>query len=318
MIKRILLIILIGATIKASAQLSLPTFEVGTGLVLRHSEGFYIPRISVAGHKIYKGLGLYLTYEQRNNVPFADDFNADGNYQRYLVGPTFNINRFVYLFGGISPIGSYGLEGEGGFGKVRKEIGIAGVWKNYTMNFGYSNWVGATVGVGYQFGIKLPKKPSVPKVPVLEPVKREEPVQREEPIQETPKPVEPVSEVAPVEPIVVEESVTKDPILLAVVRFEFNSIVLTPKSRVELDALVTTYKAKYNKKDLVIVGHTDPKGSDEVNDRIGLQRAQVVAKYLEVNYGIQNVKIVVRSEGERKIISTEDSVNRRSEVYVIL
>jgi len=43
-----------------------------------------------------------------------------------------------------------------------------------------------------------------------------------------------------------------------------------------------------------------------------------VAKYLEVNYGIQNVKIVVRSEGERKIISTDDSVNRRSEVYVIL
>jgi outer membrane protein OmpA-like peptidoglycan-associated protein len=318
MIKRILLIILIGATIKASAQLSLPTFEVGTGLVLRHSEGFYIPRFSLAGHKIYKGLGLYLTYEQRNNVSFADDFNADGNYQRYLVGPTFNINRFVYLFGGISPIGSYGLEGEGGFGKVRKEIGIAGVWKNYTMNFGYSNWVGATVGVGYQFGIKLPKKPSVPKVPVLEPVKREEPVQREEPIQETPKPVEPVSEVAPVEPIVVEESVTKDPVLLAVVRFEFNSIVLTPKSRVELDALVTTYKAKYNKKDLVIVGHTDPKGSDEVNDRIGLQRAQAVAKYLEMNYGIENVKIVIRSEGERKIISTDDSVNRRSEVYVIL
>ena len=111
---------------------------------------------------------------------------------------------------------------------------------------------------------------------------------------------------------------TKDPILLAVVRFEFNSIVLTPASRVELDALVTAYKSKYNKKDLIIVGHTDPKGSDEVNDRIGLQRAQVVAKYLEVNYGIQNVKIVVRSEGERKIISTEDSVNRRSEVYVIL
>ena len=318
MLKRILLIIFIGATLKASAQLSLPTFEVGTGLVLRHSEGFYIPRISIAGHKIYKGLGLYLTYEQRNNVPFADDFNADGNYQRYLVGPTFNINRFVYLFGGISPVGPYGLGGEGGFGKVRKEIGVAGVWKNYTINLGYSNWVGATVGVGYQFGIKLPKKPSVPKVPVLEPVKREEPVKLEEPIQETPKPAEPTIEKAPVEPVVVEESVAKDPVLLAVVRFEFNSIVLTPESRVELDALVTTYKSKYNKKDLMIVGHTDPKGSDEVNDRIGLQRAQAVAKYLEVNYGIQNVKIVVRSEGERKIISTDDSINRRSEVYVIL
>ena len=318
MLKRILLIILIGATLKASAQLSLPTFEVGTGLALRHTEGFSIPRFSLAGHKIYKGLGLYMTYEQRNNVPFADDFNADGNYQRYLLGPTFSINRFVYLFGGISPVGPYGLGGEGGFDKVRKEIGVAGVWKNYTMHLGYSNWVGATLGVGYQFGIKLPKKPSAPKVPVVEPVKREEPVIREEPIQEMPKPAEPVMEVAPVEPIQAEESVAKDPVLLAVVRFEFNSIVLTPTSRKELDALVTTYKAKYDKKDLLIVGHTDPKGSDEVNDRIGLQRAQAVAKYLEVNYGIQNVKIVVRSEGKRKIISTDDSVNRRSEVYVIL
>jgi len=180
MIKRILLIILIGATIKASAQLSppmtLPTFEVGTGLAFRHSEGFYIPRFSIAGHKIYKGLGLYLTYEQRNNVPFADDFNSDGNYQRYLVGPTFYVNRFVYLFGGVSPVGPYGLGGEGGFDKVRKEIGVAGIWKNYTLHLGYSNWVGATVGVGYQFGIKLPKKPA-PTVPVLEPVKREEPIQ---------------------------------------------------------------------------------------------------------------------------------------------
>ena len=68
----------------------------------------------------------------------------------------------------------------------------------------------------------------------------------------------------------------------------------------------------------MIVGHTDPKGSDKVNDRIGLQRAQAVAKYLEMNDGIENVKIVVRSEGERKIISTDDSVNRRSEVYVVL
>ena len=117
MIKRILIIILIGASIGASGQLSLPTFEVGAGLALRHTEGFYIPRFSLAGHKIFKGLGLYMTYEQRNNAPFADDFNADGNYQRYLVGPTLYVNPNIYVYGGISPFGPYGLGGDGGFGK---------------------------------------------------------------------------------------------------------------------------------------------------------------------------------------------------------
>ena len=158
MLKRIILIIFIGATLKASAQLSLPTFEVGTGLVLRHSEGFYIPRISIAGHKIYKGLGLYMTYEQRNNVPFADDFNADGNYQRYLIGPTIYIVPNFYAFGGLSPFGPYGLGGEGGFDKVRKELGLAYVYKPFTLHVGYSNWVGFTVGVGYQFNLKNKSK----------------------------------------------------------------------------------------------------------------------------------------------------------------
>lgn len=152
MIKRILLTILFGATIGASAQLTLPTFEVGAGLALRHTEGFYIPRFSLAGHKIFKGVGLYLSYEQRNNVQFADDFNADGNYQRYLVGPTLYVNPNIYVYGGISPLGTYGLGGEGGFGKVRKEIGFAYVFKPFTLHVGYSNWVGFTTGVGFQFG----------------------------------------------------------------------------------------------------------------------------------------------------------------------
>jgi len=310
--KNLILFLCLVLGLSATSQGLNPVFEFSAGAALKHAEGFAVPRVNLAAHKLYKGLGVYTMFEQRNNVTFADDFNKDGNYQRYVVGPTFNINQFVYLFGGISPFGPYGLGGEGGFGKVRKEIGVAGVWKNYTMHFGYSNWVGASVAVGYQFGIKLPKKPSVPQVPVRVPEKVEEPV------KEAPKPVEPPKEVETIEPKVEEKVESKDPILLAVVRFSFNSAELTPDSRAKLDALVKTYKASYANKDLMVLGHTDPKGSDEVNYRIGLQRAQAVAKYLEVNYGIQNVKIVVRSEGERKIISTDDSVNRRSEVYVIL
>jgi outer membrane protein OmpA-like peptidoglycan-associated protein len=220
----------------------------------------------------------------------------------------------VYLFAGISPLGQYGLGGEGGFGKVRKEIGIAGVWKNYTMHFGYSNWVGPTVAVGYQFGLKLPKKPSLPKAPIQAPQPK-----TEEPVQEVAKPVEKPVEVAP-DPVVEKEEPKKvqEPVLLAVVRFGFNSSELTLESSKKLDELVKVYKASYNDKKLIIVGHTDPLGSDEVNDRIGLERAKQVAKYLETKYGINNVQIEVKTEGERRIISPDNTVNRRSEVYVIL
>lgn len=312
--KNFIILICLACASSAYSQGINPVFEFSTGAAVQHSEGFAIPRVNLAAHKLYKGLGVYTMFEQRNNVTFADDFNKDGNYQRYVVGPTFSINRFVYLFGGISPIGPYGLGGDGGFGKVRKEIGIAGVWKNYTMHLGYSNWVGASVAVGYQFGIKLPKKPTLPKVPV-----RLSDNKVEEPVKEAPKPVEPPKETPHDEPKVLEEKVeTSEPVLLAVVRFSFNSAELTPDSRAKLDAMVKTYKSNYNNKDIMIVGHADPKGTNEVNDRIGFERAKIVAKYLEDTYGIMNAKIVVRSEGERKIISSDDSVNRRSEVYVVL
>jgi outer membrane protein OmpA-like peptidoglycan-associated protein len=312
--KKIILILALAVGIAAQAQGISPVFEFSAGSALKHSEGFAVPRINLAAHKLYKGIGLYTMYEQRNNVTFADDFNKDGNYQRYVVGPTFSVNRFVYLFAGISPVGPYGLGGEGGFGKVRKEIGIAGVWKNYTMHFGYSNWVGTTVAVGYQFGLKLPKKPSLPKAPIQAPAPKVE-----EPVKEAPKPVEPPVEVAPA-PVVEKEEPKKveEPVLLAVVRFGFNSSELTIESSKKLDELVTVYKERYPTKELMIVGHTDPKGSDEVNYRIGLDRANEVATYLEKNYGIKIVKIQIKSEGESKIISPSNAINRRSEVYVIL
>lgn len=133
----------------------MPTVEVGGGFVLKHTEGFYVPRFTMAAHRVYNRWGIYATYEQRNNVLFADDFNQDGTYQRHIIGPTFFISDKLYVLGGISPFGPYGIQGP--FGKVRKEIGIAAVLDRYTLHVGYSNWVGTTVGVGY-FLNKVTKK----------------------------------------------------------------------------------------------------------------------------------------------------------------
>lgn len=303
--KLITLVVFITLAISASAQFQAPKLEVGLGYAFKHQEGFGIPRLTLGLNELYRGFGLYATPEYRGGIEFKED--ATNYYFRMPTGLNYRHSSGVGIFAGGDLLSV-------AMGKnFRKEVGLSYLLSNgITLRAAYSSWVGVSAGIGYQFGTKQHKKQSMPVAPVLEPVKREEP------IQETPKPAEPAIEVAPVETIVAEESVSKDPVLLAVVRFAFNSFVLTPESRVERDALVITYKTTYNNKDLTIVGHTDPKGSDEVNDRIGLQRAQAVAKYLEVNYGIQNVKIVVRSEGKRKIISTDDSINRRSEVYVIL
>lgn len=155
--KLFLLLLLITGTVAQSQGIK-PIYEFSLGTAIYHTEGFSVPRMNLAVHKLYKGFGLYTMYEQRNNVTFSDDFNQDGDYQRYLFGTTYSVNRYLYLFAGMSPFGRYGIGGAGGFGKVRKELGIAGVWKNYTLHLGYSKWVGPTVAVGYQFGIKLPKK----------------------------------------------------------------------------------------------------------------------------------------------------------------
>jgi len=327
MIKRILLIILIGATIGASAQLSLPTFEVGAGLALRHTEGFYIPRFSLAGHKIFKGLGLYLSYEQRNNVQFSDDFNADGNYQRYLVGPTLYVNPNIYLYGGISPLGPYGLGGDGGFGKVRKEIGFAYVFKPFTLHAGYSNWVGFTTGVGYQFGgasgaeMSFQSKSRRPKPASSGMAKKTESLRvdtvfiTKEVIKEV------VTEVIKEVPMESVREVTKEVVLESALTllFNLNSTEYSSATAVKVESELAALRAKYPNSKLLIVGNTDESGSATYNYNLGLMRAQKVANYLMSKTGLGEENIIIRSDGKVRPLSGDDKdQNRRVDVYIML
>lgn len=328
MIKRILLTILFGAAIGASAQLSLPTFEVGAGLALRHTEGFYIPRVSLAGHKIFKGVGLYLSYEQRNNVQFADDFNADGNYQRYLVGPTLYVNPNIYVYGGISPLGTYGLGGEGGFGKVRKEIGFAYVFKPFTLHVGYSNWVGFTTGVGFQFGgasetemsfqsksrpgrtrpasSGMAKKSASARIDTVFVIKEV----TKEVIREVVKEV-PTETVREVEKEVVLESALT-------LLFNLNSAEYSSATAVKVESELAALRAKYPNSKLLVVGNTDESGSASYNYNLGLMRAQKVANYLMSKTGLGEENIIIRSDGKARPQSDDKDQNRRVDIYIML
>lgn len=322
MLKRLVFTLLIATTTSAVAQLTPPVIEVGAGLALRHTEGFYIPRFSVAGHKIYKGLGLYATYEQRNNAPFADDFNGDGNYQRYLVGPTLYINPNIYAYGGISPFGPYGLGGEGGFGKVRKEIGLAYVFAPFTLHAGYSNWVGFTTGVGYQFGggsgdaVSFQSKERPRRSRGAELAKNSAP-SRVDTVVVTKEVIKEV--IKEVKTEVVREVVKEQNIELATtLYFNLNSTAYTSATSTKIASEIAALRAKYPNAELLVVGNTDESGSSTYNYNLGLARAQKVANYLMAKTGLDETKIVVRSDGKVRPQSDKKEDNRRVDIYVIL
>jgi outer membrane protein OmpA-like peptidoglycan-associated protein len=286
-----------------------PSIEVGGGMALKHTEDFYIPRLTVAGANLFKGLGIYATYEQRNEVNFIDDFNGDGNYQRYTVGPMLTLNSSLYAFAGLSPVGPYGLGHS--FGKVRKEIGLGLVFNPITLRLGYSNWVGTTIGVAYRFG--APKESSP---------KRVIPVSRR-----TAKPSEAprVDTVRIVETVVIKEEVIKEIIKevekplelthIATLYFQFNQTNYTAESQALLAEVVATIQANPDQT-IVIIGHTDEVGTDAYNYTLGLNRAQALANALVIKHGVHASQIEVRSEGKESPANAVNAdKNRRVEVY---
>jgi outer membrane protein OmpA-like peptidoglycan-associated protein len=310
--KKLLTLLSVCTVTTLSAQY-LPSLEVGAGLALKHTEGFYIPRYTVSGLNLYKGLGFYTTYEQRNNVTFVDDFNGDGKYQRYTMGPTVSLNENLYGFAGLSPLGPYGLSHS--FGKVRKEVGIGLIFNPITLRIGYSNWVGTTVGLHYRFGSKN-SKPSY-----QEQQRQARPISI---IGKTKVRVDTVT-VTVTDTVYVKQEVVREVVkeiekpqeltLVGILYHKFNSIDYTDESLQSREGIADALK-KNPSANIVIVGHTDEIGSDSYNYTLGLNRAQKLANYLVNEHGIPATQIEVRSEGkESPYIETDNSKNRRVEIY---
>ena len=296
-----------------------PTFELGAGLALKHTEGFYIPRYTVSAINLYNGLGFYTTYEQRNEVSFVDDFNGDGDYQRYTMGPTLSLNQNLYAFAGVSPLGPYGFTGEGGFGKVRKEVGLGLVFNPITLRLGYSNWVGTTIGVHYRFG----SNPDAQSFQVRKPRKNQSSGLAIAKKQPEPQFIERIDTVIVKEEVIKEvvkevvKEVEKPTELtqIAVLYFEFNTTSYTRESQLQLEALATVVKEN-PAGDIVIIGHTDEVGTDAYNYTLGLNRAQKLANFLVNTRGVSATRIEVRSEGLQspETVGSPEK-NRRVVVY---
>jgi outer membrane protein OmpA-like peptidoglycan-associated protein len=109
--------------------------------------------------------------------------------------------------------------------------------------------------------------------------------------------------------------------LLIPVQFKFNSSVLNDKGKKSAQQLIK-YINQHNFKKITLVGHTDTKGSNIVNDRISKQRALALKRYL-ITAGI-NIPIIAIGRGKREALILDDAdrytkieidaLNRRVEV----
>ena len=80
--------------------------------------------------------------------------------------------------------------------------------------------------------------------------------------------------------------------------FAFNKTTLPDEAKARLDKMVADLKADPKGIYIEIEGHTDNRGTPEVNEKIGLERAEAVKRYLYEQHQVPLHKINVISYGE--------------------
>jgi len=82
--------------------------------------------------------------------------------------------------------------------------------------------------------------------------------------------------------------------------FRFGKTVLPDEAKQKIDEVVSQLKQDPKNVWIEIEGHTDNVGPKEINDKIGLERAQAVERYLHEQYQIPLHKMNVISYGAEK------------------
>jgi outer membrane protein OmpA-like peptidoglycan-associated protein len=95
--------------------------------------------------------------------------------------------------------------------------------------------------------------------------------------------------------------------------FKFAKADLPDEARMELDTLVQKLKADPQGAFIEIEGHTDNVGTDAVNKRIGLERAEAVKRYLYEQHQVPLHKMNVITYGEEKPIAPNDTKDGRAQ-----
>lgn len=102
-------------------------------------------------------------------------------------------------------------------------------------------------------------------------------------------------------------------------RFANGKATLAQEAKAEIDRLVTELAANPQNYYLEIEGHTDSRGPAELNERLGLQRAEAVKRYLYEQHQIPLHKMNVISFGETKPANPNNTrANRAANRRVVI
>jgi outer membrane protein OmpA-like peptidoglycan-associated protein len=106
--------------------------------------------------------------------------------------------------------------------------------------------------------------------------------------------------------------------------FGFNSAVLPPQARKEIDGFLSDLKgdlAGGENAVFLVAGHTDNAGAEDYNYELGRRRADTVSRYLVTQKKLDPLRVVTVSYGENSPVAENNSrdgraKNRRVEILV--
>jgi peptidoglycan-associated lipoprotein len=95
--------------------------------------------------------------------------------------------------------------------------------------------------------------------------------------------------------------------------FKFGKAVMPDQAKADLDALVQKLKTEPNGAYIEIEGHTDNAGPNDINYKLGMERAEAVKRYLYDEHKVPLHKINVISYGEEKPIAPNKTRDGRAQ-----
>jgi len=95
--------------------------------------------------------------------------------------------------------------------------------------------------------------------------------------------------------------------------FKFGKTALPEEAKIKIDEMVAQLKQDPKNIYIEIEGHTDNVGGKLVNEKIGLERAQAVQRYLYEQYQVPLHKMSVISYGDEKPVAPNNSKSGRAQ-----
>ena len=96
-------------------------------------------------------------------------------------------------------------------------------------------------------------------------------------------------------------------------QFKFGKTQLPDEAKAKLDGMIQKLIANPNGAFFEIEGHTDGVGGKEINEKIGMERAEAVKRYLYDQYQIPLHKINVISYGSEKPVASNKTKDGRAQ-----